>query len=433
MTVKQHRIASNIRLSHIQTEMFKTGVLTVTLTLPLTKEHLALGQLLPAVLRRGTNRFPTMASIHKRLDELYASVVEIRCNRFGSNLSLSFSAEVLDCAFIPEPIDVLDGVLDMIAELLLHPRASKNSFYEATVQQEIRFACDSLHAEINNTRSYAMIRLMELMRREDGYSPTLEELEALIRKANGASLYEFYQKFLTASPLEFFYVGSISENELCDKILSYFNGWHGASSHTLCLPTAEKSTGFLSQTESMPVSQGKLAMGFRTGVSAMDERIYVMILLNELLGGSPASKLFLQVRERLSLCYYCSSAYHKNSGILTISAGIEPCNRQKAEEAIIEQLDALKKGKISDGEWNAARTSLQNIYRQIYDNPFELQNFYGNRILFGINGTVEDSRKKLMTVKKEDVIALAKEIVLDTVFFIEGTKTDVSEEEFDDE
>ncbi len=433
MTVKQYRIAPSIRLSHIQTEAFKTGVLTLTLTLPLTKEHLALGQLLPAVLRRGTQGFPTMASIHKRLDELYASVVEIRCNRFGSNLSLSFSAEILDEAFIPEPLDVLDGVLEMIAELLLRPKVSGDAFEEDTVRQEIRFACDSIHAEINNTRSYAMIRLMELMRREDGCSPTLSELEDCLKKTDGASLYQFYQKLLSVSPLEFFYVGSISEEVLRQRILSHFNGWRGASFHTLCPPTAEKSAGFLSKTESMPVSQGKLAMGFRTGVSGMDERLYAMILLNELLGGSPASKLFLQVRERLSLCYYCSSSYHKNSGILTVSAGIESSNRQKAQEAILEQIRALRDGRISQGEWHAARTSLQNVYRQIYDNPFELQNFYGNRILFGIDGTIEDSRERLMAVPMEDVIALAKELTLDTVFFIEGTKTDGNEEDFDDE
>ena len=433
MTVKQHRLAPSIRLSHIETDTFKTGILTVTLTLPLTKERFALGQLLPAILRRGTERFPTMASIHKRLDELYASVVEIRCHRFGRNLSLSFSAEILDQAYIPEPMDVLDGVLEMIEELLLHPKTENGAFDSETVQQEIRFAVDAIRGEINNTRSFAMIRLMEMMRREEECSPTLEELESLVRQASGASLFEFHREFLSASPLEIFYVGSIGEEELSKKILSRFGAWRGADTHTLCLPIAEKTAGFLAKTEKMPVAQGKLALGFRTGVSAMDGRIHTMILLNELLGGSPASKLFLEVREKLSLCYYCSSAYHKNSGILTVSAGIESGNREKAQEAILSQLDALREGRISDGEWHAARTSLENIYRQIYDNPFELQNFYGNRILFGLDGTIEDSRRLLMAVKKEEVIALAREIVLDTVFFIEGTKKDADEEDADDE
>ncbi|MBR2353767.1 MAG: insulinase family protein [Clostridia bacterium] len=433
MTVQQLRIAENIRLSHIRTDRFKTGVLTLTLTLPLTKEHLAMGQILPAVLRRGTERFPTMASIHKRLDELYASVIEIRCNRSGHNLSLSFSAEILDDAYVPEPMDLLDGVLDMLAQLLLHPNTKEEAFDESVVKQEIRFACDAIRSEINNTRSFAMIRLMEMMRREDPCSPTMEELELILKQTSGASLYRFYQEFLTSSPMEIFYVGSLSEDVLRKKILAHFHGFGGTSTHALCLPTAEPSVGFLSKTEAMPVAQGKLAMGFRTGVSAMDERVHAMILFNELLGGSPSSKLFLQVRERMSLCYYCSSAYHKNSGILTVSAGIDSKNREKAEKAILAQLDAIRQGSISDGEWHAARTSLENIYRQIYDNPFELQNFYGNRILFGKEETVEDSRQKLLSVQKQDVIALAKEIVYDSVFFIEGTQNIADEEDDDDE
>ena len=433
MTVQQLRIAQNIRLSHIQTDRFKTGVLTATLMLPLTKEHLALGQILPAVLRRGTERFPTMASVHKRLDELYASVIEIRCNRFGNNLSLSFTAEVLDQAFVPEPMDLLDGVLDMIAQLLLHPALKDGAFDPATVEQEIRFACDTIHSEINNTRSLAMIRLVEMMRREDGCSPTLEEIEAHLLKTTAEDLYEFYKKFLYSSPLELFYVGSLSEEELKNKILSHFKDWSGADAHPITLPFAEKTAGFLSKTQAMPVSQGKLAMGFRTGVATTDQRIHAMILLNELLGGSPPSKLFLQVRERLSLCYYCSSAYHKNSGILTVSAGIDSKNREKAEKAILDQVEALKSGAISDSEWHAARTSLENVYRQIYDNPFELQNFYGNRILFGIEGSIEDSRRRLMEVTRDEVIALAGDLLLDTVFFIEGTKAGSDEEDFDDE
>lgn len=432
MTVKQIRIADNIRLSHIQTNKFKTGVLTLTLTLPLSKENLALGQILPAVLRRGTERFSDMASIHRRLDELYAATVEIRCHRLGSNLLLSFSSEILDPAYIPDGEDVLNGVMDVIAQMLLHPKLEGNAFPQKDVSQEIRFACDSLHAEINNTRSYAMIRLSELMHREDACHPTLAQLEEGIRAIDGVSLYRFYRSVLTASPLEVFYVGSATPETLADRLLSNFRSWEGAASHTLRLPVAEQSAGFLSKTEQMPVSQGKLSMGFRTGVCSSDEGCAAMIVLNELLGGSPASKLFMQVREGMSLCYYCSSAYHKHSGILTVSAGIDPKNRDLTEKAILDQLNALKEGRISEAEWHAAKTSLENIYRQMYDNPFELQVFYGNRILFSMDETVESSRQRIARVTREEVVALAQQIVYDTVFFIEGTQSGSEEEEYDD-
>ena len=119
---------------------------------------------------------------------------------------------------------------------------------------------------------------------------------------------------------------------------------------------------------------------------------------------------------------------------MTVSAGIENKNRERAQAAILQQMEDLRQGIISDTEWHAARTSLENAYRQSYDNPFELQSFYGNRILFGIDGTIEETRQKIAAVTREDVIALAKTIQCDTVFYIEGTRQDpVGEEDFDDE
>ncbi len=433
MTVQQIRVAENIRLSHMKTDRFKTGILTLTLTLPLSREHSAYNQLLPALLRRGTEQFPDMAAINRRLDELYASCVEIRSSRFGKNLSLVFTAEMLDPLYVSDSTDVAGGVIDLIADMLLRPKKTDGIFERATVEQEIRFATDMLRSEINNTRSYALIRLAEMMYRADRDFPTLQQTIEDLSKIDGASLAEYHQALLRGSPLEIFYVGSLSPEKLTEKILASFGSWQGASSHRLKLPTAERSAGYLTKTEPMPVSQGKLAMGFRTGVSATDPRLYTMLMLNELFGASPASKLFLHVREEMSLCYYCSSSYNKNSGIMTVSAGIENRNRAKAEAAILHQLKEIQQGHINDNEWNAARTALENTYRQSYDNPYELQSFYGHRILFGMKDTIEDARRKLSTVTREEVITLARSIECDTVFFIEGTRTgDESEEDFDE-
>ena len=172
-------------------------------------------------------------------------------------------------------------------------------------------------------------------------------------------------------------------------------------------------------------------MGFRTGVTVGTENdlYYTALLLNEIFGGSPASKLFLNVRERMSLCYYCSSSYNQYNGILSVSAGIESSNRDVAEKAILGQLEDIRAGKISDVEFRAAKTSLENAYRQIYDNPFELQSFYGNRQLFGITETIEHCRQKLNAVTKDAVVELAKKVIHDTVFFIEGTKNGAKEDE----
>ena len=177
-------------------------------------------------------------------------------------------------------------------------------------------------------------------------------------------------------------------------------------------------------------------MGFRTGVITEPSRddCYIAMVFNEVFGGSPASKLFMNVREKMSLCYYCSSSYSQYTGVITVSSGIEVSKREIAEQAILAQLQDIQQGNISETELHAARISLENAYRQIYDNPFDLQTFYGTRSLFGIPGDIDECRKKIASVTKEQIVALAQAVTCDTVFFIKGTlQGEAGQEELEDE
>ena len=436
MTVQQVKVSENIHLSCIQTDKFKTGILTFTILLPTNKQNTIYNMILPGVLRRGTERYPNIASLNRRLDELYASCVEIRTARIGRNLALIFTAELLDECYSADDTAILDGVLEIISQMLLHPNMQDNGFEPTIVEQEKRFERDAIRATINNTRSYAAIRLSELMLREDDTLPTLKERETGLTAITAQSLTEYYHKILQVASLEVFYVGSTEADVLTKKINRYFSKWHATPLSTLLMPRAEISAGYYADTETMPVSQGKLAMGFRTGVITEPSRddCYIAMVFNEVFGGSPASKLFMNVREKMSLCYYCSSSYSQYTGVITVSSGIEVSKREIAEQAILAQLQDIQQGNISETELHAARISLENAYRQIYDNPFDLQTFYGIRSLFGIPGDIDECRKKIASVTKEQIVALAQAVTCDTVFFIKGTlQGEAGQEELEDE
>ena len=162
-------------------------------------------------------------------------------------------------------------------------------------------------------------------------------------------------------------------------------------------------------------------MGFRTGVSVTDRDFYACTLFNELLGTSPVSKLFVNVRERLSLCYSCHSVYNAYKGAITVACGLENANRERAEEEILRQIQAIADGEITDEEWTAARQSLENAYRQLEDSPAALESFYFGRALAGVSATTAQSRASFEAVAREDVIAIARGIRCDTVFFLRQT------------
>lgn len=431
MTVTQKKISNTLNLSCIQTDQFKTGVLTFTLTIPQTLKSSADLMLLSGILRRGTERYPSMALLNRRLDDLYASCVEIRTQKVGKNLSLVFSAEILDERYAMDGTAITEGVVEVLSQMILHPNLPCGVFDPTLVAQEIRFIQDALRAEINNTRLYAATRLAELMHRNDPEYPTVKLLEERLSTMDEKALTLAYGELLEHAVWQVFYIGTLSADTVGALLEKYFSPLPSITPHVLISPLAEPTLGTMQLSEKMPVSQGKLSLGFRTGVCATSapKDVYTAMMLNELFGASPASKLFLNVREKLSLCYYCSSAYHRYSGILTVNCGIESKNRALAEEAILFELQSLAEGKISDVEFHAAKKSLENSYRQIYDNPFELQAFYGTRELFGLSETIEECRLALLEVTPKEVACLAKKVIYDTAFFVEGDSNAESEDE----
>ncbi len=435
MVFTKEKITESISLSVIPSDKFKASVIAFSLTVPLTRHGSAYNHILSGLLRRGTRNYPTMALLNRRLDELYGSYVEIKSNHIGNNLSLTFICEVLDNKYIPDGIDALSGVIDIVADILLHPLFVSDGFDMSLFDQEIRVILDTLNAEINNTRVYAVKRCTEIM--FEGYDqyPTVSQTKSIVTKATLDDIKEHYRVLLNSAPLEVFYIGATPVDEVSASLHRALGSHRFGLCHSSCAarPIARKS--FAQASEKMPVSQGKLAMCFSTGccISADNDDYYVALMLNEIFGGSASSKLFLNVREKMSLCYYCSSSYSTYSGVMTVSSGIEVKNLERVKMAILEQLDQIRNGKITEDELYAAKRSILNAYKQLYDSPFDLQSFYGGRMMFGISDTVDDCIKKLSSVELCDVVRLAQNIKLDALFFVEGAAEYGEDEEDENE
>ena len=240
---------------------------------------------------------------------------------------------------------------------------------------------------------------------------------------------------MRSAPLDVFYIGATDTQFVKNAVLSAFGEHKFTSMQRLCkaVPIARES--FKEASEKMPVSQGKLAMCFSTGccISADNDDYYAALLLNEIFGGSASSKLFLNVREKMSLCYYCSSSFSTYTGIITVSSGIEVKNFELVKSAILEQLDDIRNGNITENELLAAKRSILNAYRQLYDSPFDLQSFYSGRMLFGIPDTIEDCYEKLSSLEPSKVVELARKVKLDALFFVEGTAVSDEYEEEENE
>ena len=435
MTINKSMPTDSLTVKSITTDKFKTGALALLVRTKNEPLYAPYSLLLCEILRSATKKYPTKAKIAKRLDELYAASVGIKAMKEGAWRVFAFSAEILDEKYSTDGTDIVDGIGDMLKEFMYAPLLDEDGLFpEATFEQEKKRVITYLRSIINNPPRYASMRLSDLIARHKDDHLDLPSLIKTIEECDRKTLFEFYEKTVKNHPIEAFYMGSLSHEEIEKKLLSRFGGVAAKNKEekNLPLPTIpERDAAYLD--EDMPVNQGRLAIAFRTGISPDQSELYASILMNEIFGGGASSKLFMNVREKMSLCYSCSSTLEMDTGIIRVSSGIDPQNREIAEKAIIEEFENIKKGNISEYEFSSAKKALENSYREIYDTPFDIFAFYSSRDSLGIVCTIDECREKISAVTLDDVVKVANNTVLDSVYFLNGTAADDSEEEDEDE
>jgi predicted Zn-dependent peptidase len=245
------------------------------------------------------------------------------------------------------------------------------------------------------------------------------------------SLYEFYRNAVRENRIEFLYTGeAVYFDKIYDCLCEVFKNsdrcYKPFKNECYIKKSAENTREII---EDMPVNQGKLSIGMRTGITNTSDDIAPLIVANEIFGGSPNSKLFMNVREKMSLCYYCSSGLDAVKGLMFVNAGIETENFDVAKEAIFKQLDAVKRGEFTDEEFDSAVASLVNGYKSVSDSVTSLEAWYMSRIFRDEDDTPESRMEQVLKVTPEEVKAAAAKISPEVVFFLRGTlKEDEADE-----
>ena len=171
--------------------------------------------------------------------------------------------------------------------------------------------------------------------------------------------------------------------------------------------------------DSMAVAQGKLAMGFSCA-GGEDADSYKSMVMIDVLGGGPYSLLFSNVREKMSLCYYCAARGVRKKGTLLIDSGVEFDNMDKTLDAVLEQIDALKSGNFDEGIVEASKLYIIGSLKAVYDSQAVTDHWYADRWFDRQMLSPEQLTQLVSSVTKEDVVAAAQSIKLDTVYRLLG-------------
>lgn len=416
MAIKRIQMNKGVYLNVFDTPKFKNNYLSLSFVVPLNEEDASMNALLPLILTRGTKSYPTMEKMSTELDNLYASTINTRCFKKGEVQFVGFNCGILSNSYAIDDCDIFGGTIDILHEVIFEPYLENGVFSEKYLETEKRNLCDRIAAQINNKTSYAITRANQEMCRDERYGiSALGSIEGISR-IDAQLLYQHYKKILKTAQIEIFFVGEYNK-QIEEKIASalMFEPRDTVELSTLVIRKAETTKEI---SEAQAVTQAKLSMGFRTGKVLSDGDYYKFVLFNEIYGGSPTSKLFMNVREKLSLCYYCKSIPEPQKGVMIVTAGIEETNKETACNEILKQLNDISQANISDEEFDSAVCSILNAYKEIADNPESIENWYLGRMLSGLDTSPEETAEQIKTATKADVAEMAQGITLDTIYFM---------------
>jgi len=409
----------NISVHVLPTNRFKTYAITLFAGTPLEEQTVTSTALIPYVLRRGTAHFPETIQLREQLDNMYGAGFGFNIVKRGNTQFIQLRMDVINDRFVNSENSLLQGALQYMGEVLTNPLLENNGFREAYVEAEKSTLKKQLDSIINDKIHYAAERCIQEMCEHEPYrlnaSGRLEDLPNI----DAQSLYTRYMDWMKDAQFNLYIVGDTTLENVMDLVEQHFHMPTDAT--PIQYKTADSSHSVSSVktvVDRLDVNQGKLNLGLRMNVGYADPNYVTALVYNGILGSYPHSKLFVNVREKESLAYYCSSRYDAHKGIVTIQSGIEFENYEKALRIIEQQLDDMRAGQISDMELEQTKAMLTNAMREILDNANDIAGFDFNKQYANVDRSIETVIEQIAAVSKEDVQSLANQVALDTIYFL---------------
>ena len=421
--VTRKNLSEGVGLTCVTTPRFKRSVLRAVLLLPLGGEDAALRACLPQVLRRGTARLTDLSALGAELDTLYGARIESAVRKEGENLCIGFLSDCIDEACVPDADSLTARVVRLLAELLCDPYLPDGLFCADYVAGESRALADRIAALKNDPRSWAMRRLTEIMCENERYGASALGTADGAQRITPESLYRAYRDALASARIELFYCGSRTPDEMealfreTPLVTSRSGALYTPHTDMIAAPAAAPRTVI----EEEQVTQGKLSLGFRTGGAWLgSDTAPAFWAFQTVFGGSTSSRLFLNVREKKSLCYYASAQFVTSKGLMLVSSGIQNRNFDAARDEILHQLEECRSGGITDAELETARKTLANGWRAMLDDPLTLERYWLGQAAAGLLIPPEKRIEQISAVTREQATAAAQNAALDTIYFMKG-------------
>jgi predicted Zn-dependent peptidase len=413
-------LADGIAFNTLINAPLKTNTLTFQLLSPLNAENAAKTAVLPYYLSDTNSVYRTEKELSLKLQQLYGANLSDGIMKFGDSQNIQITGSSINNKYAFDNEDVTGEIAKIIFGCFFSPYVVENAFDEKIFNLKKRELSDSILSEINDKRPYAFKRAGRIIFEGEAAALSYQGELSDAEKLNAADVYNHYLKLIKNAEIDISFAGqseedakAVLENIVRPSINSLERNYTDFKKFTRSKLKSEPRR----ETEYLDIAQSKMVMGFK---HKTDEKIppAVMALLNAIIGGTPSSKLFLNVREKLSLCYYCSSNYNETKGCLAIDSGIEGKNAKTAEEEILRQISLTKSGEITDDEIENAKRQIINAARTINDSAPAMIAWYFARNFAGKVESPEERIEKTKKITKDELVEAASSLDLDSVYLL---------------
>lgn len=417
MSDKIIQIAPGVEGLFIRNERFSTTSISYNFYLPMKEETAALNALLPFILTSCGKDYPDFSALTLKLYKLYGASLDASVEKYGDCQLLSMRISCINDRFTFDTDSLVKAASDMLLGLIFEPNVENGAFMECDLQREKRKAVEHIMGEIAEKRTYAKNRTISEMFKGEAYGipkcGSVEQVEAI----TGETLYKAWQDMLSNAFVRVQVIGESLPSKFFEGVGERFESINrfNITDCRLCKPTtpAKKVNTIF---EKMDVKQGKLVMGFSSDLYGDDDVSLPLMVMCNIFGGAPHSRLFTNVREKMSLCYYCAASSIRYKGLLMVDSGVEWQNADKAVEEILNQLEIMQKGEFTDFEFESSIKSISDTLMGYYDNQDGIDTWYAlkvnNQELYSPNDILE----KIKNITREDVVYAAKGVKLHTIY-----------------
>ena len=420
MKINTEQIGHGISLTTIPAKQYKTNLVSIYFKRPLRKEEVTKNSLIPYVLRSGSQKLNTQSLMVKALQKLYGSSIGVGVSKVGERQILSFKLAFTNEKYLEEKIS--EAAVNVLFDMIFDPYLEQGAFKESYVDIEKETLEESILSKINNKSAYAFDRMIQVMCEDEPFSIPEEGYREDLAHIDAKNLYAHYEEIIQTSEMDIVLSGDIDQDMIkrliAERKLQRSTHLTVVDKEAVhAVPREVKNI-----VESLNVTQGKLVLGFRTNIEVSDELSMPLSLYGVILGAGVSSKLFVNVREKHSLCYSIGASLEKMKGLMFIHAGIEMSNYELAKEKILEQFGEMEKGNITADEIDNAKKFMINGIMSVNDSIWSVSDYiYGLKIQ-GSKDTPEEVIEKISKITKEQIIDASKNIKLDTIYFLTNNK-----------